>query len=307
MHSRYLTKNNTRSAMRIARDTLTLLIVGLLTMAGSCDDKKIRKALKGDAATSGTVLSAVSQVSSNGTSGTAFPGGQPEGTASQFDLTLVPSAAAVTNGGTALINATAASAFTHVYVAVEGLDAYYEIVLPAAVTSTDLLLTVDQDYSDPTITFAVSAGDGTLTGAIATQAYDVVIVGTGDVQVSLTFDRQDDVDLWVIDPAGDTVWWAQRTVPSGGELDLDANPACFEPHGNSENITWPEGSAPTGTYEVYVQLFESCSNQDVNFTVTVTVIGSPPQIFRGQLTPADELVDPPLLTSFTVLPPAAAL
>ena len=137
MKTRDLTRQ-TRPLRRLARDTLVVLVAATLSLAGSCDGKNIRDALKGDAATSGTILAAVSQVTADMADGVALQGTLPSGTASQFDLTLAPSATVVTNGGTALINATATSAFSFVYVGVEGLDAYYEIVLPAAgsITST---------------------------------------------------------------------------------------------------------------------------------------------------------------------------
>jgi hypothetical protein len=148
------------------------------------------------------------------------------------------------------------------------------------------------------------ASDGTELGPAASQDFTIVFVGTGDVQVSLTFDQQDDVDLAVTDPNLDTVFFGNRTVPSGGTLDLDANPICGGPHGNAENITWPEGTAPNGSYDVFVDLFASCFPNPVNYTVTVSVVGSNPQILSGTLVPADALAGPMLIGTFTVSPPA---
>lgn len=296
-----LLHDGSRAGLRLAAlfGALTALLV-----VPACDSDDVRNALKGDSATSGTVLAAVSQVLVGVVPGVPTGGPQPEGTSTDFALTLTPGSAAVTNGGTATITASATSAFSEVYLGVTGLDAYYLLELPAPVTSTELFVTLDQDYNDPTVTFSVSAGDGVDTGPIAEQEFVVVIVGTGDVQVSLTMDRQDDLDLWVVDPAGDTVWWQQRTVSSGGTLDLDANAGCFTNFGNSENVTWPEGSAPVGIYEVYVQLFDTCSNMSVNYTVTVTVAGTPPEIFTGSFDPGDAGGAEAFITAFEVIDPA---
>jgi hypothetical protein len=293
---------NSDTTHQLRRPVKLVALLSLALVALACNDD-LRKELKGNAATSGTILAAVSQVGTGGgTSGTLVDDVQPVGTDPNFALSLTPNAPAVTNGGTATITASAASPFSEIYLSVEGLAGYYRIVLPAPTTSTDLRVTVDQDYRQPSITFAVSAGDGTNTGPIALQGFTVVIVGSGDIQVSITFDRQDDLDLAVVDPMGDRVDFATTTVASGGTLDLDANPACGAPFGNSENVTWPQGRAIMGDYQVRVAFFDSCTGQTVNYTVTVTVVGNPPQIFSGSFAPGDVGMEV-LITTFNVALP----
>jgi hypothetical protein len=287
-----------------ALPTRSLLVLGLAAAIAGCNADGIQDALSGDAATSGTILSILSQAQTSGAvQGVLTPGSVPSGMNASFDLTLTPSATAVTNGGTASVTLMAASPFTEVNVGGPGLEGFFLITLPSATTSVTIQVTVDQDYTSPQIEFAFSAGDGTDYGAIATQSFAVVVVGTGDVQVSLTFDQQDDVDLHVVDPNGDTVFFAMRTVPSGGMLDLDANPVCSPPHGNAENITWPEGSAPLGTYQVLIDLFASCFPNPVNYTLTISVVGSAPQILSGTLQPGDAGLGPQLITTFMVMAP----
>jgi hypothetical protein len=285
---------------------LSLLCVVLLLSIGSTCNKKggIQDALNGGAVTSGTILAAVSQARTDTDElGVVSPGTQPSGTDTDFTLTLVPGSAAITNGGTATIAASAPSAFSEIYVGVEGLSAFYQITFPAPVTSTDLLVTIDQDIDQTPINIQVSAGDGVTFGPIAGQSFDVIFVGSGDVQVSITFDQQDDVDISVTDPNGDTVFFGMLTVPSGGTLDLDANPVCTVPFGNSENITWPAGTAPEGLYSVFVDLYQSCTSGPVNYTITVSVVGSPPQIFTGTLDVGDVALPPQLVTTFTITAP----
>ena len=86
------------------------------------------------------------------------------------------------------------------------------------------------------------------------------VLQTGDVQITLRWNTSDDLDLIVVDPAGDIVDFGSPTSPSGGQLDVDANGFCqpqsFAP---VENIFWPVGSAPDGDYLAYVTLAIPCS------------------------------------------------
>jgi len=283
------------------RPLRALALLLLLAIPPGCENSGLQEALDQDLATGGTVLSAISRVQTQaGDVATALPGPAGSGTVPGWALTLEPGAVVVTNGGTATVTLTAASAFTHVHTSVPGLDGHFERVLGAATTSVTMQMTVDQDYTDPTLTFGFSVGDGTDFGEIAEQEYQIIVVGTGDVQVSLTFDQRDDLDLHVIDPNGDEVYYANRTVASGGELDLDANPVCGEPAGNAENITWGEGEAPDGTYEVYINMFASCFPTDVNYTLTITVVGNDPVLINGSMGPADQGVGKQLIATFDV-------
>ena len=49
-------------------------------------------------------------------------------------------------------------------------------------------------------------------GPRACHDLEVVQVGTGDVQISLSWDVDSDVDLHVVDPNGDEIYWNQKTV-----------------------------------------------------------------------------------------------
>lgn len=75
-------------------------------------------------------------------------------------------------------------------------------------------------------------------------------LGTGDVQVTLTWDNSADLDLYVLEPSGATISYGNRTSASGGQLDVDDTDG-FGP----ENVFWPTGQAPVGTYQVQVNLF----------------------------------------------------
>jgi hypothetical protein len=101
------------------------------------------------------------------------------------------------------------------------------------------------------------------------------VLGTGDVQVTLRWDGPADMDIYVTDPNGEQLSFGSRSTSSGGQLDVDANAACVEASGApTENVFWPPGAAPLGTYIVGVSLYDLCgSGAPVAWTLTITVDG----------------------------------
>jgi hypothetical protein len=91
---------------------------------------------------------------------------------------------------------------------------------------------------------------------------------TGDVQVSVSWDAPSDVDLHVVDPFGEDIYYGNSVSSSGGQLDVDSNPACAIDGRQIENIRW--GSrAPGGTYTVRVDYWAGCEVARTNYLVTV--------------------------------------
>lgn len=85
----------------------------------------------------------------------------------------------------------------------------------------------------------------------------------GDVQISLAWNTTDDIDLYVAFTTGngmvDTINWMNRIGRlSGGILDIDmnANSGFLQRH-PVENIFWPHGSSPRGSFSVYVHFYRS--------------------------------------------------
>jgi hypothetical protein len=99
-------------------------------------------------------------------------------------------------------------------------------------------------------------------------------LGSGDVQVTLLWGSGDDLDLHVVDPAGSELYFASSTSPSGGQLDHDDTAGCGTSGATHvENIFWPEGGAPSGEYQAYVNAFGLCDGS-ASFQLRVTVAGS---------------------------------
>ena len=104
--------------------------------------------------------------------------------------------------------------------------------------------------------------------------FDVALEG-GDIQVVLVWSLESDMDVRVTDPEGNTVYFGNTSVPSGGTLQFDDGVFCSAPTGSRyvENIYWPLETAPEGTYTVTVDRFTPCVAQAPTWTVVVRVDG----------------------------------
>lgn len=134
----------------------------------------------------------------------------------------------------------------------------------------------------------------TLTSLLPTEQ----VLGSGDVQITLRWVGRNDLDLHVVDPAGEEIYYDHRLSQSGGDLDVDSNKGCHEniTEQSVENIFWPTGNASTGSYQIYVVYYKKCMDVEItNFTVHVLVDGDVKD-FTGQV---DTLNDRTLVYQFT--------
>ncbi len=111
-------------------------------------------------------------------------------------------------------------------------------------------------------------------------------VGVGSVNVRLEWRANADLDLWVIDPCGNKIYWNDKTAPcqgSTGWLDQDNWCQAFV-LGKPENIYWAQ-NPPQGKYKVYVDYFQDCADAGpVNYTVRWWVDGKA-NVKRGRISP----------------------
>ncbi|MDI2125163.1 DUF6777 domain-containing protein [Yinghuangia seranimata] len=109
---------------------------------------------------------------------------------------------------------------------------------------------------------STSQGAAPPTGAAPTGPLSVpptVSLGSGDIQVTLLWNGDSDIDLHVIDPAGEEIYFNHKTSASRGTLDHDDIPGCGSlPTTHVENVFWPSGAAPSGTYKAFVLNFGAC-------------------------------------------------
>ena len=111
-------------------------------------------------------------------------------------------------------------------------------------------------------------------------------LGTGDVQITLWWHNTADLDLHVIDPNGEEIYFEHPRSESGGQLDVDANDDCeYATESPVENIYWPTGGAPKGKYSVGVHYYSECAGEGTaSFTVRILVDGSS-KTYEGSVTP----------------------
>jgi len=207
----------------------------------------------------------------------------------------------VINGGTLAATIVSGSPFQTVYLyvgsktvgltteAAGGIDGYYELRLPAPQTNATLLLEFPQTIPlrELELLFAAADPSGAI-GPFVGLSTTVTSVGTGDLQITLSWDADSDVDVHVVDPAGEEIFYGHRRSASGGELDLDSNAGCAIDGIRNENITWPVGRAPQGQYTVRVDYWAGCGVQETNYTVRINAGGNT-QTFTGSFVgPGDQ-------------------
>ncbi|HYV37679.1 MAG TPA: hypothetical protein VE988_18465, partial [Gemmataceae bacterium] len=110
---------------------------------------------------------------------------------------------------------------------------------------------------------------------------------TGEVQITLYWANKNDLDLHVVCPSGEEIYFENRQK-AGGKLDVDMNVKYEEAVAPAmENVFWPQGKAPKGTYKVYVVHFKNHGKADCNdptpYTVRVIVRGVT-KYFQGEIT-----------------------
>ncbi|MDR2765752.1 MAG: hypothetical protein LBB90_12065 [Tannerella sp.] len=232
-------------------------------------------------------------------------------------------------GGSTMLQFTSSQRLATVHIGVNGVNGYYrcdvsrtEPVRNGSRYDYQIVLLLSQRLSvDFNVFLTALAVDGTLSTVVNSTNINVIEVGTGKLQVSLSWDRQDDVDLMLIDPNGNQVYYARPFTFDGavdeavweeyyekfadtgatketrkrfftskgirviGELDLDSNAACEIDGVNNENITYEEVVVP-GTYLVAVNLWQKCTDTGVKgstFSVTAYHNGLPVRIADQQV------------------------
>jgi hypothetical protein len=141
-------------------------------------------------------------------------------------------------------------------------------------------------------------------GAAGAAGSTPALASEGDLKkVELDFAEQEDLDLYVVDPLGNEIYWNNANVlypTEGAHHHYDATWSCDTTEGdNGEEVVWDPGSAPRGEYTVRVKYYEHCSADTVAYTVTVT-IGDTATEYSGAFAAAEEdkIVD---VATFTLL------
>jgi hypothetical protein len=122
---------------------------------------------------------------------------------------------------------------------------------------------------------------------------------SGDLVITLTWTNDSNLDLHVIDPAGQDLYWGNQSteppppavVPDGGSfgtIDYDSNANCDDDGLDREDAVW-KGPPPSGQYTVRVDAASLCGNPDAYWTVTATLDGKVVGEAQGTAVEADTL------------------
>lgn len=269
-----------RSMLALSRGARAAFGVAALLVVTGCVEW--HQAVASDRPTIANYISGVS--AANGTSTATLRSGTPQG-GSGAPVVTAPIPALVLLGGTIQVTASSATPFNKVAVVIPDLDDYWELTLPATTTSQDMLIVFGQEIPTPVFQVRLAGAAGGPYGAFQNAPVSVISVGTGDVQINVTWDSKADIDLHVVDSLGEEAYWAHKTGVSGGMLDLDSNAGCGSDGPRAENIFWASGLvAPRGDYVIRVDHWSNCGETRTNYVVTVNMRGKPPQVFTGFFT-----------------------
>jgi hypothetical protein len=113
------------------------------------------------------------------------------------------------------------------------------------------------------------------------------IEAIGDLVVSLLWQSVVDLDLHVIDPRGEEIYFENPRSLTGGMLEYEANASCLaattEP---LESIFWKADTAPSGKYQVIVDYYGTCGDEALQeFLVGVWINGELAEMIEGTVEP----------------------
>lgn len=192
----------------------------------------------------------------------------PSGNANAPEVLTLNTEVLSSNGSTAILNFTYDGVNGNLggcYAQVDGAGSYF--VLPyngnsgaAGQLQLPIGIPTNVDAGEFCVVFSIYDANGLVSNTVIV-CVTVLRLGTGALQISLSWDKDNDQDLHVIDPSGEEIDFTNRTSASGGQLDRDDTNGY-----GPENIYWLE-NAPDGTYQVSV---DDWSGTGANFYVTVS-------------------------------------
>lgn len=166
------------------------------------------------------------------------------------------------SGGTLQVSYSTTMENHYVIVALEGLSNYLRVV---PVADGDgyyhFILVLNQEMTNMVINLVIIIVSNTNDNPInaSNQNVNVAEAGNGMLQISLSFNNEKDVDLHVVEPQGDHIYFSNRRSTNGGYLDIDSNAGCSIDGINNENVFYSEDARiEIGEYKVYPLMYRNC-------------------------------------------------
>jgi hypothetical protein len=188
----------------------------------------------------------------------------------------------VIDGGTNQVVVDCPSGLDAVLVSVRDAEGYWRIPLQGPQTVVELVLALAAAIPSGSFDCVFAGERNGAVGPPVPATMTRRAVGTGRLQVNLSWDSPADLDLHVVEPDGTEVWYGAQTSRNGGELDLDSNAGCTAGISN-ENVTYA-GAPPAGEYIVRVDNYDACTAPSSGFVVRINIEGRPPMVYRGTMT-----------------------
>jgi hypothetical protein len=177
------------------------------------------------------------------------------------------------NGATAPLNFAYSNVSTNLggcYVQINGAGNYFTVPYNSSSSSSGNLqlpigIPTNVDEGEFSVSFCVYDTNGLVSNVVTTVA-SVIRLGTGAIQISLSWNTATDQDLYVTEPSGNVISYLNPESQSGGRLDRDDTDGY-----GPENIFWLE-TAPEGDYNVEVRDYEVTATPNT-FYLTINGYG----------------------------------
>lgn len=179
--------------------------------------------------------------------------------------------ASALSGGMNIITVSSSTKYDSFYVGIEGVGGYYEYVPERAALENGLYTyTIPLEYSqnlNRDITVNISGRSSNCLTEVYSRKITFVESRKGALSIVLTFDNAKDLDLHLVTPSNQHVYWYNNASIYDYEkeewvvtvsIDHDSNCGCRIDGLNNENIVIPQEFIEPGEYKVYVDLFSNC-------------------------------------------------
>ena len=188
----------------------------------------------------------------------------------------------VINGGKAIMTITSTAELQSILIGLKGHDGFYEFKTTNESQTRDLLYSyevvldlsqkLDLEVFELQIVGYIT--DGTRT-VVYYREFQLIPAGTGELQISLSWDKEDDVDLHLVKKDSNRIYYGSKHLYNSegievAELDIDSNPGCQLDGIKNENIYFHQ--LEDGEYAIYVDLYSKCTNAEAGSKYIVNVI-----------------------------------
>ncbi|MFW5793480.1 MAG: hypothetical protein ACOCWC_04280 [Bacteroidota bacterium] len=206
-------------------------------------------------------------------------GAIPDGGDSGPSITNLSGNSHVLPGGSNSISVETNDAASTVLVGIVGMAGYYELPVTTDKNNELLILVylfIEQNLEMEEFTIVFALMEGSEIGYHMELPVTIVEAGTGKLQASLSWDKEVDLDLYLVEPNGTTIYYGNNYSENGGNLDVDSNAGCSIDGIKNENITYgDEAIVEAGEYIVRVNLWSECGISDqINYIATANLDGN---------------------------------